>query len=190
MSQVQSFWTDQEYDREHAAEGHSRYGEAVRRNIEDFSETWGDIAPVAFACAAWRIATPPVMSPPFVRWHRRIIAATCRRNEWDGGLTAELRLASPLPAELAASREWWHDRGWRGWQEVFGQYVEPAEQDLAKSPYVRASLLIQAPLPLGRLPDAPADPFDDVEDTARRAVVALAKELSDLVAPIIGRLGA
>ena len=188
MNRVQGFWTDQEYDREHAGHGLSRYGEQVRRNIGEFADTWGDIAPVAFACAAWRIGTAPMMSPPFVRWHRRILAAGCRRNEWDGGLTAEVKLVSPLPAALTVSRDWWHDRGWRDWPEVFGQFVDPAEEDLAKSPYLRASLLIEAPLPLERLPDAPAGPSEDVEDTARRAVVALTKELNELVAPIIGRL--
>jgi hypothetical protein len=183
-----AFWIDHDYDRERAATGLSRYGEHVRRNVADFADSWGDIAPVTFACAAWRLATDPSLTPGYVRWHRRVWHATCTRNVWDGSLTAHVMLVSPLPAELTVSREWWRDRGWREWPQTFGQFLEPSEQDLSKSPHVRATLLVDTPVPLDHLPAAPDGPGADFEETARHAVSVLVKELNELINPIIRRL--
>jgi hypothetical protein len=164
-----------------------RYAELVRRELDQFADTLDDIAPVAFACIAWRLATPPALVPAHVGWHRRILSATCERNEWDGSLTARVDLVAPLPAPLTASRTWWHDRGWRGWPELFGQYVEPTAQDLSRSPHVRATLRLEAPVPLAGLPMPPDDP-DEVETAAQRAVTVLVRELNELVGPVIDQL--
>ncbi|MFI6783236.1 hypothetical protein [Micromonospora sp. NPDC050276] len=45
-------------------------------------------------------------------------------------------------------------------------------------------------MPLGDLPPTPGGPDDDVATAARRAVVVLARELNDLLAPMIGQLDA
>jgi hypothetical protein len=186
MGEHEAFWVDHEYDREHAAGGPSRYDEHVRRNVTDFDGSWGDIAPVTFACAAWRLATVP--APGYVRWHRRILDASCVRNGWDGGLTAHVRIVSPLPAELTRSREWWRDRGWREWPQTFGQYLMPTEHDLTRSPFLRTALLVDAPIPLDALPPAPDGPSTALPGTARLAVSGLVRELNDLLTPIIRRL--
>lgn len=190
MSSSQAFWIDEEYDREHATSAGTRYGEQVSRGVDLFAGSWGDIAPVSFACVAWQIATPPLMSPGYVRWHRRVLDAGCVRNEWDGGLTARVTLVSPWPAALAGSRHWAQDRGWRGWQDLFGQFVEPTAHDLARVPFLRASLLVEAPLPLDGLPTAPEGPGDDLVATARRAVIALVRELNALLTPVIRQIEA
>jgi hypothetical protein len=88
---AKAFWIDQEFDRDRDG----RYAVHVRKNLEEFE--WGDIAPVRFACAAWRLATPPALTPGYVRWDRRILEATCHRNTWDGTLYARIRVVSPLP---------------------------------------------------------------------------------------------
>jgi hypothetical protein len=187
MAVQQAFWIDQNFDRDHASDGRSRYGAEVRRRMHEFADAWGDIAPVTFAAVAWRLAT--TLQPGYVRWHRRIVSATCARSSWDGSLTCDVTLVSPWPAELTWSRQWGRDRGWRDWPQLFGQYVAPSEQDLTRSPHLRASLLVQAPVRLDDLPPAPDGPDgNDVEQTARRAVTVLVRELNELLDPIVDQL--
>ncbi|MBA9004041.1 MULTISPECIES: hypothetical protein [Thermomonospora] len=188
MGGHEAFWIDHDYDRERSDLGISRYGEHVRRNISLFADSWGDIAPVTFASTAWRLATTPSLTPGYVRWHRRILYTDCSRNTWDGSLTAHVMLASPPPAELTASREWWHDRGWRGWPRTFGQFLHPSDEDVSKSPHLRPTLLIDAPVPLDHLPAAPEGPHADVEQAAHDAVIVMVRELNDLLTPILRRL--
>jgi hypothetical protein len=186
MAGQRAFWLDEDFDREHASGGSSRYGEETRRRMDDFADTWGDIAPVSFAVVAWRLAT--ALQPGYVRWHPRIVSATCLRSPWDGSLIGEVTLVSPWPAELTWTRQWGRDRGWRDWPQLFGQYVAPSEQDLTRSPHLRASLLAQAPVRLDDLPPAPAGPDGDVELAARRAVAVLVRELNEVLNPIIDQL--
>ncbi|MFI2714109.1 hypothetical protein ACH495_28705 [Micromonospora sp. NPDC018662] len=75
MVEPRAFWLDEDFDRERGADGRGRYENEVLRRTDEFADTWGDIAPVAFAATAWRIATE--LSPGYVRWHRRIVSASC-----------------------------------------------------------------------------------------------------------------
>jgi hypothetical protein len=187
MAGRQAFWIDEAFDREHAADGRSRYGAEVRRHLDDFAAAWGDIAPVTFAVVAWRLAT--ALQPGYVRWHPRIVSATCSRNPWDGGLTCDITLVSRWPAPLTRSRHWDHDRGWRDWPQLFGQYTAPSAHDLARSPHLRASLQAQAPVRLDDLPPAPEGPDPaEAERAAGRAVTVLVRELNDLLNPIVDQL--
>jgi hypothetical protein len=183
-----AFWLDDSFDREHAPDGSSRYGAEVRRRAEEFATAWGDISPVAFAVTAWRLAV--TLSPGYVRWHRRIVSAICVRSEWDGSLIFEGSLVSPWPGELTWTRQWCRDRGWRDWPQLFGQYVPPTDQDLTRSPHLRALLFVEAPLRLDDLPPAPDGPDDALEQTSRRAVTVLVRELNELLDPMIGQLEA
>ncbi|MBC6459591.1 hypothetical protein [Actinomadura sp. HBU206391] len=186
MGEHEAFWIDHGYDRERAVGGPSRYAEHVWSHVSAFEGSWGDIAPVTFACAAWQLATTQM--PPYVRWHRRILSAACDRNPYDGGLTAHVLMVSPLPAELTSSRHWWRDRGWRDWPQMFGQYLDPTDQDQARGPFLRTTLLIDAPVPLGALPTAPDAPSKALADTAELAVSVLVKELNELLNPVIHQL--
>jgi hypothetical protein len=188
MAVQHAFWLDENFDREHAPDGHSRYAAEVRRRVGEFCDAWGDIAPVTFAVTAWRVAA--TLSPGYVRWHRRIVSATCVRSPWDGSLTCEVTLVSAWPAELTWTKQWCRDRGWRDWPQLFGQYVPPSEQDLTRNPHLRASLLVQAPVRLDDLPAAPDGPDGELEQTARRAVTVLVRELNELITPMIGQLEA
>ncbi len=176
---MEAFWVDR-------ARTDDGYAEHVRRNVAAFDGAWGDIAPVTFACAAWRLATTPM--PPYVRRHRRILSAACDRNPWDGSLTAHVLLAAPLPGPLTVTREWWRDRGWRDWPQTFGQFLEPTDRDLTRSPFLRTTLLVDAPIPFGSLPPAPEAPSGRLPETARLAVAVLVKELNALLDPVIRRL--
>ncbi|WP_181958629.1 hypothetical protein [Nonomuraea diastatica] len=70
-----------------------------------------------------------------------------------------------------------------GWQETFGQYVEPTQRDLARHPLLRASLLIE--VPLDGLPPEPEGPHDRVEESAARAVSVLTRTLNDVAGPVL-----
>lgn len=188
MAASQAFWVDQDFDRERAPDGISRYGAEVRARAPEFAESWGDISPVAFAVVAWRLAAE--LQPAYVRWHRRILSAKCLQSPWDASLTCEVVIVSPWPAELTWTRQWWRDRGWRDWPQLFGQYVPPSEQDLTKSPHLRSSLLVQAPVRLDDLPPAPAGPDAELSQRAQLAVAVLARELSELIWPLVEQLEA
>jgi hypothetical protein len=188
VTQHDVFWIDQEYDREHAAGGISRYGTQVERNRLEFDDAWGDIAPVGFACAAWRLATPPALDPGYARFHRRVLSADLSRNSWDGTLVARVTLVSPWPEPLTRSRTWWRDRGWRNWPETFGQFLMPSDQELSKTPHARATLSVDAPIPLDRLPPVPDEPSTDLPELAQHTVSVLVRELNELLAPMVRQL--
>lgn len=175
---------DSASDREHGG----RYARHVLARAAEFDETWGDISPVGFACVAWRLATVPELDPGYVRLHGRVLTAECLRNRWDGSLTARVGLVSPPPQALAADAVWGRDRGWRGWPETFGQYVAPTQEELSRTPHVRPVLLVDAPLPLAGLPPAPDGPGPELPTLAERAVAVLARELNELLGPMLGAL--
>ncbi|MGC4887334.1 hypothetical protein [Micromonospora sp. DT227] len=183
-----AFWLDENVDRERGADGRGRFENEVLRRTDEFAATWGDIAPVAFAATAWRLATG--LTPGYVRWHRRIVSATCAPSPWDGSLIVAVSVVSRWPAELTWTRQWQRDRGWRDWPQMFGQYTTPTDQDLTRSPHLRAMVQVEAPIPLGDLPPAPDGPEDSVASAARRAVVVLTRELNELLGPVIGQLEA
>lgn len=184
---MRAVWTD---DSERGGDATTRYDAHLHRNVAEFTGSFGDIAPIAFACTAWRLSIPPALTPGYARWHRRILDVACVRNQWDGTLTAQVELVSPWPAVLDWPREWCQDRNWRDWPNLFGQFVHPTPRDIATTPYLRASLLIEAPLAFDGLPPAPDGPQHAVAETARHAVAVLIRELNDLIEPIIQKLEA
>ena len=181
-------WIDHSYDLENAVLGVSRYAEHVQRHWADFADAWGDISPVGFACAAWRLATAPSLDPGFVRFHRRVLSAECRRNEWDGTLLAQVSLVSPWPQELSSSRVWARDRGWRDWPTTLGQFLAPSQHQLSKIPHARSVVLVDAPLPLDLLPVPPDEPGPHLPELAERTVAVLVHELNELLGPMVAEL--
>jgi hypothetical protein len=188
VTQHDAFWIDHDYDREHAGAGRSRFGVQVERERAQFDDTWGDIAPVGFACTAWRIATPPELDPGYVRFHRRVLTAGLTRNSWDGTLVARVTVVAPWPEPLNRTRTWWRDRGWRNWPETFGQFLMPSDRELSKTPHLRALLAADAPIPLDHLPPVPDTPSADLPELAERTVSVLVRELNELLVPILRQL--
>jgi hypothetical protein len=181
------FWLDPRVDPLRLAED-GGYADVLRRHLVDFDGVWGDIAPVAFACTAWRLAIPPAADPGFIRCHHRVLTARCEENTWDGSLTARITVVSPLPSALSVSKAWWHDRGWQEWPQVFGQFVEPAQRDLAKYPFIRPVLHMDVPVPLDNLPATPDGPDDTLAATAQRALSCIVRELNRFLAPVVAQL--
>ena len=124
MTELLVCWIDPDYDRANASDGQSRYGAYVRDYARLF-DPWQDAPdgvtadPVEFAMAAFRVATGPIMSPSYVRWHPRVCAYGTDRNDYDGRLVASVSLATPAPLRLPG----W---SWRGWDRDFhDQFLEP-----------------------------------------------------------------
>jgi hypothetical protein len=187
VSDPSVFWLDPRVDTARWSQD-GEYADLLHRHVTDFDGIWGDISPVAFACTAWRLAIPPIADPGFIRCHHRVLTARCEQNTWDGSLTARITMASPLPHALSASKAWWQDRGWQQWPQVFGQFVEPAQQDLAKYPFIRPVLHLDIPVPLVDLPATPDRPDGTLAATARSALSGVIRELNRFLAPVIAQV--
>ena len=196
-----ALWIDDEHDRSQASDGVSRFGAYVRRSgaiAECLAEcndvTWQDKQALRarFAAAAWETALPPVMSPGYVRRHRRVLSARVEFNAWDATLAGAVELVTPWPQPLASSRDWQHGTWWHDWPfERFGAveyWREPDEEELATRPYLMASARLAFPLrPALPLPVAPPGPHG-AEDAARSAVRVLMLAMNTVVSPVIETL--
>jgi hypothetical protein len=193
---IAAFWIDQEYDRDQASDGVSRFGAYVRQPAvlaECWDGTWEDpgTRQVRFAAAAWSTATGPVMAPGYVRHHPRVLTGTVACNAWDGTLNGLVRLVMPWPRPLAQSRAWHPDDSW--WEDWTAQrygggtvyYREPDDDEVAARRYLMASAALIFPLSARSLPAAPTGPRDEVEDRAREAVRVLTCAMNGVVAPVI-----
>jgi hypothetical protein len=186
-----AFWVDDEYDREQASDGISRFGAYVRRAARTWS--WDDPQSQRawFAVMAWETATPPVMSPGYVRRHPRVRRSRVEFNPWDATLTGVVELVTSWPQALARSRGWQRDGWWLDWPvESCGEavfYREPGEDETAAHRYLMASARLVFPLPVRRLPAAPAGPRG-AEEAACDAVRVLVAAMDAVVAPVIEAL--
>jgi hypothetical protein len=190
-----AFWIDQEYDRDQASDGISRFGAYVRKSTalaDCWDGTWDDpgTRQAGFAAAAWLTATGPVMAPGYVRHHPRVLTGTVACNAWDGTLNGLVRLVTPWPQPLAQSDAWHSaDCWWEDWPtQPHGDtvyYRKPDDDEAAARRYLMASAALIFPLPAAALPAAPAGPRDDLEDRAREAVRVLTYAMNDAVAPVI-----
>jgi hypothetical protein len=187
-----AFWVDRDDDRERASDGISRYGAYLR---DAAFEPWTDHDhAVEWAVFAWQRATGPVMSPGYVRYHPRVLAARLERSGWDGSLVAGVNLVSLWPAEIKtvltrAVRLGDRDAYWQDWpNEYLGggtvSYYEPSEADLAARPYLLATLSLQFTVPSAALPDPPATPTA-LLSAGQHAVAVVIAELNRIVGPVL-----
>lgn len=186
------FWLDWDHDRNGADIGTtSRYGNYLSSRTSWFAEIDYEEPASAFAAAAWRIATGPIMSPPLVHCHERILGVTLQRSQWDGGMLAAVRLATPLPAALTGARSsgGWY-RGYGGDGFFRGDFEGPSEEDLTKSAYLLAEAQVLWQLPPDTLPsirEVPTNPAE-IFRLAATCVEALVNGLNDEVGPLLERL--
>jgi hypothetical protein len=191
-----AFWIDQEYDRDQASDGISRFGAYVRQSTaltEYWDGTWDDPGTLqaCFAAAAWSTATGPVMAPGYVRHHPRVLTGTVACNTWDGTLNGLVRLVTPWPYPLAqtyawhSAESWWEDWPTQPYGGDTVYYREPDDDETAVRRYLMASAALIFPLSARTLPAAPTGPRDDLEDRAREAVRVLTRAMNGVVAPVI-----
>ncbi|MEV5598900.1 hypothetical protein [Streptomyces sp. NPDC052496] len=108
-----------DYDREMGDSGaplDSRFGRYLTQRIDGL---WDDdrTDPAAFLVWAWRVATPPVMSPGYVRIRPDLGAVRLTQSQEDGRLLVEVetpvqhgQLAPGVRPPYAAMRDWETDR--------------------------------------------------------------------------------
>jgi hypothetical protein len=179
-------WVDRDHDRAAASDGVSRYGAYLRDHAGLF-DPWGE-APdgvtsdrVEFAVAAFKVATGPIMSPGYLRWHGRVQGHDARRSEHDGRLLLSVTLAVPSPVRLG-----WD---WRGWERDFhDRYLEPDD----RRPAGLARLELRWPVATDRLPSPcrPRRPGVPNLADAAGAVAVLVEQVNATVGPVLAELEA
>jgi hypothetical protein len=187
---VTASWVDRGYDRTYASDGISRYGAYLR---DAAFEPWTDNdQAVEWAAFAWRRGTGPVMSPGYIRYHPRVLAAQLERSSWDGSLAAAVTLISPRPEELKTPQARGlklgdREASWQDWPiKCLGDtvsYYEPSEADVAARPYLLATVSLQFTVPSAALPDPPATSAA-LMSAGQQAVVVVA-ELNRIVGPVL-----
>jgi hypothetical protein len=179
-------WVDRDHDRAAASDGVSRYGAYLRDHAGQF-DPWGEAAGgitgdrVEFAIAAFRVATGPIMSPGYIRWHGRVCDYGATWSEHDRGLLLWVTLAMPSPVRLG-----WD---WRGWERDFhDRYLEPDD----RRPAGLVRLELRWPVPTDRLP-TPSRPrrpgVPNLRDAAR-TVAVLVEQINATVGPVLAGLEA
>jgi hypothetical protein len=179
-------WIDREHDRASASDGVSRYGAYLRDHAGLFNP-WGDAPdgvtgdPVEFTIAAFRVATGPIMSPGYVRWHGSVCDYAATWSEHDGRLVLSVTLAVPSPVRLP-----WD---WRGWERDFhDRYLEPDDS----RPVGLCRLKLRWPVATDQLPTPrrPRRPGVANLRDAARAVEAVVAAINATVGPVLAGLEA
>jgi hypothetical protein len=180
-------WVDADWDRARASDGVSRYGAYLRGHAEAFAPLYGaDAGGITldageFAAAALRVATGPVMSPGYVRWHPRVLDHTVSHGDdpEPGRLVCGVTLAISLPRWLGVP--WW------SWTERFGDpWREPDDDRHA----ALARLALRWPLPISALPlpRPPATPGGPNLRDAKASVAALVGVINATAGPVLAAL--
>jgi hypothetical protein len=177
---------DEDWDRTNASDGVSRYGAYLRGHTELF-DPWQDAPggitqdPGEFAIAALQVATGPIMSPGYVRWHPRVLDYKLSHGEdpEPGRLVCTVTLATALPLWLGSP--WW------SWTERFGDpWREPDDAKHA----ALARLELRWPLPVATLPrpHRPARPGQPNLRDAKASVLALVAAINQTAGPVLAKL--
>jgi hypothetical protein len=179
-------WIDRDHDRAAASDGVSRYGAYLRDHAGLF-DPWGEAPdgvttdPVEVAIAAFRVATGPIMSPGYVRWHGRVHGHGAGHTEDAGELLLSVTLAVASPVRLP-----WD---WRGWERDFhGDWLEPDDRHLVGL----CRLELRWPVATDRLPTPgrPRRPGVPNLADATRAVEAVVATVNATVGPVLAELEA
>ncbi len=180
-------WVDSDWDRTNASDRVSRYGAYLRSHTELFDYSWGEAPgsitedPGEFAIAALQVATGPIMSPGYVRWHPRVLDYKLDRglDPEPGRLVCTVTLATSLPLWLGSP--WW------SWTERLGDpWCDPDDTRHA----ALARLELRWPIPDATLPHPhrPASPGQPNLRDAKAAVLALVAQINQTAGPVLAKL--
>jgi hypothetical protein len=173
------------YDLEFASDRRSRFGAYLMQNARRFRDWDGALtdSPVEFAAAAFVLATVPVMSPPYVSTHPRVVYAAARFDE-DGRCGLVLELAAPM-ATTVADQLPPHASGW-GSDPGSGRFFPPEDNGHLA---VYSRLTARIPFPIDALPE-PVYTDTGVADmeTVKHALRVLANHANSVLGPVIATL--
>jgi hypothetical protein len=191
VAEARAVWVDRGWDRDRASDGVSRYGFYLRDRAGWFADLdpsdpgQGEGDRVRFAAAAWTVATGPVMSPPLVATHPRVLGVTAAVDDWGGRhLLLTTELVSGLPAGLGQALGW----RWRGWvyDRGFGVWREPDRGGGDPPRLALPTLRLVTPVPAGVLPVPGAAQPDTGQAFA--AVDAVVAGLNAALRPVLAVL--
>lgn len=185
------FWLDWDYDQRNADTGtESRYGNYLHQRSESFRDIWHDDPSGEFARIAWRIATGPIMSPPLVRSHPRVMGVTLERSEWNGETIADVQLVShrPQPLGNAKTADGAYYRDYR--LNAFDEYDSIGSEDLTRNSYLLTAVRVIWQMPAGTLPVIKEVPTGSAAlfRQAVECLEALVGALNREVEPVIAQL--
>jgi hypothetical protein len=179
-------WVDEEWDLVNASDRVSRYGAYLRSHTELF-DPWHEAPngitqdPGEFAIAALQVATGPIMSPGYVRWHPRVLdhKLSHGENPEPGRLVCQVTLAT--------SPSLWLGSAWWSWTTYMGrEWSEPEDAKHA----ALARLELRWPVPVATLPRPrpPARPgYPNLAD-AKASVRALVEVINLTAGPVLAKL--
>lgn len=187
---VDSFRLDTAWDRDRADPGTpSRYGNYLRFEAATFEEIRKDYddPTVPFTVLAWRVATGPVMAPPFVLFPRRVSNVRLERNDWDGSSILRVDLITGRPQALQDAKTS-DGRRYRGWPTKYnGDYEPIGDREISSGPYLLPTAEVLLPVSAGTLPRAGTG---ELLDDALAGVGAMVRLLNQEIGPLLDRLGA
>lgn len=175
---------DRDYDRRNSGQGGSRFGSYVSARTQEIDEE-DRTDRAEFTAWAWRIATPPVMSPGYVEI-RPDLSVTFDRDE-DGDPV--VKVVVPLP-HRALARE--HRPGYEvgDWEAPYGRgetYPKLWGPAYVKRPTVLASATLLVPARDWDL-FVPSGGAEQLVDDAQLAVETAARLINEYVGPQVADL--
>lgn len=180
---------DDDYDRRHASNGHSRFAAYLDRYAGLPQDGEPPYTAAEFAVTTWGIATAPVMSPGYVRLRPDLLAVTAHLAEDDpAGLV--MRITAPVPHRALATSprpgRWldWerdcHDRG--PWSPT----VEPIPDH---RPVLVLSAYLCLPVPTGVLVTPTTNRTGpELTAQAKTSVAVLAEHINRTAGPAVAAL--
>lgn len=172
------------HDAYDTGDGGSRFADSLGRNRWMFRDKHHKLTsdPTRFVVAAFQAGSPPIMNPPYVGTHHRVVRAY-PRSDRDTRHLLIAELAIPTPRTILDQLP----RPVRGWErDGRGGYRPPQEYDRMLA-YLRLTLGI--PIHADLLPEPGYDergvPDPDIARRALRAVTTLA---SAVCAQLLGSL--
>jgi hypothetical protein len=189
-------YVNDEYDRDNASDGNSRYAAYLRQNHNLFRDGWSDEPrpvqdPAEFAVHAWTVATGPIMAPGYVWIRPDLRKVTLHHDEDDGALYADIHI--PLRHSHIGGNTKRFPYSWQDWESEpdysGAQYVSLLEPRSIKKPSVLAAATVRIP---GRdwphLITPTAYEGRTLLDEARQAVFTVAQHINDDAGPIVATL--